>query len=228
MAVVVARPLQSGNGKPVDLEVVLRSFVRLLEQALPSTAFGKLVDIRNGEVTAIVSRDIDAARSLLDALRRSGIGRRAKKDNAIGAGISLDTIETRGLPGALEEARLALDFVGAARPLVHFSDIDLPEFLIRHADKAAVRLIPDWGRHFGAAEDHQSREWTRTIYTFAECSFSVKQTARRLGVHPNTVYFRLNRINKFTGIDPRTYSGASLLLTVLRLQEFYGSKGNSS
>jgi hypothetical protein len=227
MAVVVARPLQPGDGKTIDLEVLLRSFVRLLDQALPSTTFGKLVDIRNGEVTAIVSSDIDAARGLLGALRRNGSVRRARNDHAVGAGISLDTVETSHLPGALEEARLALDFASAAQPLVHFSDIDLPELLIRRADRAAFRLIPEWGRRFSLANDDQSRERTRTIYTFAECSFSVKQTALRLGVHPNTVYFRLNRINKRTGIDPRTYSGTSLLLTVLRLQEFYGSKENS-
>ena len=54
---------------------------------------------------------------------------------------------------------------------------------------------------------------------FADASLNVKQTARRLGVHANTVYFRLNRIRKLTGIDPRTFSGASLLLTALRLLE---------
>ena len=31
MAVAVARPLQSGNGKHIDVEVTLRSFVRLIE-----------------------------------------------------------------------------------------------------------------------------------------------------------------------------------------------------
>jgi carbohydrate diacid regulator len=56
---------------------------------------------------------------------------------------------------------------------------------------------------------------------FAECSLNVKQTARRLDVHTNTVYFRLNRINKLTGIDPRTFSGASVLLTALRLLDVH-------
>jgi hypothetical protein len=36
MAVAVARLLQSGNGKHIDVEVTLRSFVRLIEQAVPS------------------------------------------------------------------------------------------------------------------------------------------------------------------------------------------------
>jgi sugar diacid utilization regulator len=31
------------------------------------------------------------------------------------------------------------------------------------------------------------------------------------------VYFRLNRIRELTGIDPRSYSGLSLLLTTVRM-----------
>jgi transposase-like protein len=221
MTVAVARPLQSGNGKQIDLEVTLRSFVHLIDQVLPSAIFGKLVDIRNGEVTAIACSDTDTARGLVAALRRNGFARRAANGVAAGVGIGLDTNEIARLPRALEEARLALDFASATRPLVHFPDIDLPEFLIRRADSAAVRLVPEWARHFSPADDEQARELSRTIRAFADSNFNVKQTARRLGVHANTVYFRLNRINKLTGIDPRTYSGTSFLLTALRLVELH-------
>jgi DNA-binding PucR family transcriptional regulator len=217
MAVAVARPLQSGNGH-VDLEVTLRSLVRLIEQVLPSASFGKLVDIRNGGVTAIACSDTDTARGLLAALRRNGFARRAGNGLAAGVGISLDTIDVGGLPEALYEARMALDFASAARPLMHFSDIDLTEFLIRRADDAAFRLIPEWARHLSPGDD-QSGELARTIRAFADCNFNVKRTAQRLGVHTNTVYFRLNRIKKLTGVDARTYAGTSLLLTALRLSE---------
>jgi sugar diacid utilization regulator len=47
----------------------------------------------------------------------------------------------------------------------------------------------------------------------------VKCTAHKLGVHTNTVYFRLNRLKKVSGLDPRTYAGASTILTALRLLE---------
>jgi hypothetical protein len=220
MAVAVVRPLQSGNGH-IDLEVTLRSFVRLIEQVLPSATFGKLVDIRDGGVTAIACSDTDTARGLLAALRRNGFARRAGKGLAAGVGISLDTMEIDWLPEALAEARMALDFASASRPLMHFSDIDLPEFLIRRADNAAFRLIPEWARHFSPGDDEQSNGLARTIRAFADCNFNVKRTAQRLGVHTNTVYFRLNRIKKLTGVDARTYAGTSLLLTALRLSEIH-------
>ena len=220
MAVAVAKPRWPENGNHIDLEVTLRSFVRLFEQLLPPTTFGRLIDIRNSEVTVIASSDSDTARGLLQALHRSGFA--AENGHFARVGISLDVVDGARLPQALEEAQTALELASAAQPLLHFSDIELPELLLRRADRAAVRLIPEWARHFNSTDDDQSRELVRTIRVFADCSFNVKQTARRLGVHTNTVYFRLNRITKLTAIDPRTYSGTSLFLTVLRLLEIHG------
>ncbi|HLM97894.1 MAG TPA: helix-turn-helix domain-containing protein [Bryobacteraceae bacterium] len=224
MAVAVARQLPSSDGKQMDLEVALRSFVRLVEQAVPSAVFGRLVDIRNDEVIVILCSHADTARGFVKALRRQGFGRRAKNGLTAGVGVSLDATEVARLPESLEEARLALEFATPAQPLLHFADIDLPEFLIRRADKTALRLIPAAARHLAPGNGSPAGELSRTLHAFADCSLNVKQTARRLGVHANTVYFRLNRINKLTGIDPRTFSGASLLLTALRLMDTHAKR----
>lgn len=213
MAIAVLRPCPTQDEAPLDLEVRLRSLVRLIGQVLPSARFGKLVDIRASEVMAFICSVDGAGRGLLEALGRSGFAGPAL------IGVSRDTAEIADLPQALEEARLAVEFAGAARPLMHFSDIDLVEFLVRRADRAVFRLIPDWARGLGSMGNGQSAELTRTIRAFADCNLNVKQTARRVDRHINTVYFRLNRIQKLTGIDPRTYSGTALLLTALRLAE---------
>ena len=47
----------------------------------------------------------------------------------------------------------------------------------------------------------------------------VRETAQALGVHTNTVYFRLNRLKKISDLDPRSYAGTSAILTALRLLE---------
>jgi hypothetical protein len=206
MAVAIARPFPARSGKPVDVEVTLRSVVRLLQQMLPASSFGKLVDIRDGEVVAIVSSHGDTARGLVNVLRRHRFGRGA------GLGVSLDAGAIARLPECLDESRAALDFTTASRPLVHFAEIDLAEFLVRRADTAALRLIPK-------GTELVEGDLARTMCAFAECSLNVKQTAVRLGVHTNTVYFRLNRIHKLTGIDARTFAGASTLLAALRLRE---------
>ena len=215
LTVAIIRPFPTENGKHVDIEVTLRSLVRLIHQVLPSSVFGKLVDLRNGEIVVIASSESDGAGRLVKHLSRHGFGRRSGNTAAVGAGVSLDKIDIARLPEAFIEARMALDLTNPGRALLNFADIDLAEFLIHRADRAALRLIPEWlsEAHASGSED----VLVRTIRAFAACSLNVKETARRLGVHTNTVYFRLNQIKKRTGADPRTFSGASFLLTALRL-----------
>jgi hypothetical protein len=212
LAIAVARPFPARDGKPVDVEVTLRSVVRLLGQALSS--FGRLIEIQGGEVVAIVSRQSEPASALVAALRRNRFGRSAAKALGAGLGVSLDAVNISLLPQCLEEARAALDFTDSIRPVMHFAEIDLTEFLLRRSDPVAQRLIP-----VGIAE--LETDLVRTMRAFAECSLNVKQTATSLGVHTNTVYFRLNRVRTLTGIDPRTFAGAATLTAALRLRELH-------
>jgi sugar diacid utilization regulator len=221
MAVLAARALRAPGERPADSDAALRSFIRHIEQSLPRTSFGILIDIKNSEAIVIACSNVDTGRNLRQLLRRSGPTRRGERAHGVTVGISLDVTETERLPMALEEARTSIEFATGTQPIVHFADIDLHEFLVRRADSVAVRLIPEWARQLSAAKDVQWQELCRTVHAFADCNFSVKQTARRLSIHTNTVYFRLNRINSLTGINPRTYSGTSRMLTALRLLELH-------
>jgi len=223
LAVAVARPHQSENGRFLDREATLRSFVRLFEQLLPRAVFGRLIDIRNDEVTVIVCSETATARRFLQALCKDAFATRAGNGCAVRLGVSADTVSIASLPHAVNEARIAVDFANSARPLMHFSDVDLQEFVVRRSDSAATRLVPTWMRQTYLGDDVQWRELMRTIRAFADCSLNVKQAARNLGVHTNTVYFRLNRIGKLSGVNPRTYTGLSMLLTALRLLEVHGA-----
>lgn len=220
-AIVVARPHSSGDGTRLDLEVALRSLVRLIEQALASKIFGKLLEVQKDDVMAIVCCESNPSQSAREVFRRTVVARHAPDGTAWRVGISRDTSEIARLPDALEEARLALEFASARNPIVRFGEIDLLELLVRHPHPAAMRLVPDWAHALYDADSGNSKELARTIRAFAECSLNVKQTARWLEVHTNTVYFRLNRIHRVTGVDPRTYVGASRLVTALRLLEVH-------
>ena len=225
LSIAVARPDQAENGKTIDLEVTLRSFVRLIEQVLAPGTFGRLIDIRGNEVTTIACSESDVGQGLAKALQQSGFTKRAGNGHSARVGISLSVKDVALLPQALDEARMALDFTSRGKPIVQFSDVDLSEFLIRRADTAAMRLIPEWARRFASSGDDQSQELARTIRAFADAGLNVKRTAQKLGVHTNTVYFRLNRIEKLSGLDPRAYSGLTTLMTILRLLEIHQGAG---
>jgi len=223
MTVALIRP-HSAENKQVDTEVSGRSLVRLLQQSLTSSLFGKLVGRRNGEVVVIANSDMDTAARLSKHLSRSGLGKRAGAGGFVGLG--LDKMAVDRLPEAMVEARIALDLTSGSRAMVRFSEIDLTEVLAHRADRAIIRLIPDWIRESHAAG--RDLDLMNTIRTFADCSLNVKETAARLRVHTNTVYFRLNKIKERTRVDPRTFAGASLLITALRLLDGQAASSNSA
>lgn len=223
LAVAVGRPRRANNHRADDGEVALRSLTRLIEQTLSPSVFGTLLDARDGQITAIVCSAANPAHNLVQALRRGGFAKRVANRQSAGVGVSTDVAEVSVLPEALKEALVALEFTSDQQPLMHFAEIHLPDLLIRRSDPMAVRLIPAWARQLHSADDPQSRELIRTIRVFSNCSFNVKSTAQALGVHTNTVYFRLVRLRKLSGIDPRTYSGATLILTALRLLEYHAN-----
>jgi len=220
LTVGVFRQLPVSDGRPVDSEVALRSLVRLLNQVLPSSQFGKLVGLGANEIVLIAGCNGPAAQALAVHLTRHGFSR--KSSVGASAGFGLDKDEITQLPEAATEARLAADFTDPSRLLLRFAELDLAELVLHRVDKAVLRLIPDWIRRAYEADTEQ--ELFRTIRAFARCSLNVKETARQLDVHTNTVYFRLNQIKARTGVDPRTFEGMTLLVTSLRLLDRYGPR----
>jgi sugar diacid utilization regulator len=214
MTVALIRPLTS-SGKRVDAEVSQRSLVRLLQQALPSSVFGKIVGLRNGEIVVIANSDANTSSRLSKHLGRNVFGKRGSTVPGAAVGLGTDKPCADRLPEALSEARMALDLTSHDRAMVSFAELNLTELLAHRADRTILQLIPGWLRDSHASG--RERNLIDTIHAFADSNLNVKETAGRLGVHTNTVYFRLNKIRKHTGVDPRTFSGTSLLLTALRL-----------
>src|SRR6266700_3301773 len=217
IAVAIARLKHAGNGQAFDRSRALERLSDLFHQALAPSAFGKLIDIRKDEVLTIIGGGAATSKRVLEAFGEIAAELKTDISGFAGVGISLDASEISALPQAYQEAERAVEFTQAGRPIMHFADIDLMEFLVRRPDAAALRLIPDWANRFMDVDSDRAGELSRTISQFAACNFNVKRTARDLDLHTNTVYFRLNRIRELTGIDPRSYSGLSLLLTTVRM-----------
>jgi hypothetical protein len=217
IAIVIGRVRVAENGRAFHGAAKLERLSDFFHRALSPLAFGRLIDIRKDEVLAILTAGAQTSKRVLAAFAAIAAELKTELDDQARIGISLDAAEISALPQGYQEAERAVEFAKAGRPILHFADIDLMEFLVRRPDAAALRLIPDWAVRFLDADSGKSGELTRTINEFADCNFNVKRTARHLDLHTNTVYFRLNRIRELTGIDPRSYSGLSLLLTMVRM-----------
>ncbi|MGH3417156.1 MAG: PucR family transcriptional regulator, partial [Actinocrinis sp.] len=98
-------------------------------------------------------------------------------------------------------------------PGVYELDDVLLEYHLTRRDESADRL--------GALLDPLAGrpDLLRTVRVFLEESYDRRRTARRLGLHPNTVDNRLARVTELTGLDPATPRGVALLMTTLALHD---------
>lgn len=116
-----------------------------------------------------------------------------------------------GLPGArasLEDAEQTAAITGAGQ-VMRFEDAWLWATLAG-ADERLSRLLAP-GRT--VADEHP--HLVAAVQAFAAAGFSVSAAARSLGLHANTVGYRLDRWHELTGWDPRTFAGLTRSVAAL-------------
>ena len=60
----------------------------------------------------------------------------------------------------------------------------------------------------GKSPDEFDEETLATIYKFFENSLNVSETSRQLFIHRNTLVYRLDKLQKSTGLDLRVFEDA--------------------
>jgi DNA-binding PucR family transcriptional regulator len=118
-----------------------------------------------------------------------------------------------GLTGArtsLEDAERTLPVTPSAGT-ARFEDV----WLWATLGGASERLEPFLATGRRVAADHP--HLAQTVEAFATARFSVSEAARRLGLHANTVAYRLDRWAELTGWDPRSFPGLSHSLAALHV-----------
>jgi sugar diacid utilization regulator len=141
------------------------------------------------------------------------------------AGVSSVCDESARYPEALAEARQLLDCIrryGSDRgpAVVSAADLGLGRVFLATADPQAITEFAS--STFGSlVEDANKRDLLATLSLFFENMASIRNCAVRLGVHENTVRYRLARLEELTGLaithDPDAQLGARLSLLVLTL-----------
>ena len=174
-----------------------------------------LVGVREHLVVAVVagtrrqsgwtSAQALLAEQLLPPLRRIG--------PAAVIGVSTDAPSTSHIPRALQEARLALDLADVANRVVRFDDVPLRRLLVsqgRHAIRAA---LPAWSERLSRADGRGVLR--ATLRAYADNNMNAQRSARSLGVHPNTIYARMSRVEELTGRNPLDYHALTEILLAL-------------
>lgn len=146
-----------------------------------------LPDVHTGIVVVPNETRYAAMLGLLERVATTRVGISPRFDNLA------DTAE------ALRYARAAVNHDGQSGLVSVFDDSPLAALAVC-APEVTRKLASTIMRHF---DDHQTgneREvWLETFRVWIDCDGSINETAERLFCHPNTVRYRLHRIEEHTG-----------------------------
>ena len=190
-----------------------------------------MIDARPGDfVTAIDEKSVIVIRELLP-----GEGLLEMEETAASV-LSALPADRRGqaliaygtVVGALKEvsrsykeARMALN-VGkiffAERQIIAYSSLGIGRLIYQLPIPLCKMFIKEVFE--GKSPDDFDEETLLTIYKFFENSLNVSETSRQLYIHRNTLVYRLDKLQKQTGLDLRVFEDAITLKIALMVVKY--------
>lgn len=199
----VAMIIETGNGKDNNaLEMIRANF------GSNSKDFITAVDENN----VIVVKDLSEGDSNkeIDKSARA-IEQFLTKENFKDVHISYGTVihEIKEVSRSYKEAKMALD-VGKIffdeRNIIAYSELGIGRLIYQLPIPLCKMFIKEiFG---GKSPDDFDEETLMTIHKFFENSLNVSETSRQLFIHRNTLVYRLDKLQKTTGLDLRVFEDA--------------------
>ncbi len=216
--VVLAQAVQASE---MDSPARTRRLADSLDQLVQVPRARRLIDVRDGRVTAVFSgvRRQSGWTPASGPLAERIAADLATAGNGVLIGISADVFSTSRIPAAHRQALLALRMASLTQRVVQFAATPLRQWMIHLAGDELQRLLPAWATDFHVADDKLGGSLRATLRAYANADMNLLKAAARLGLHPNTLYARLNRINDITGLNARGYAALTDLLTVVDARE---------
>ena len=169
-------------------------------------------------VTAVDENNVIVVRDLLEGDSLADIDKGARalesfliKENMKNARVAYGTVvkEIKDVSRSYKEARMALDvgkiFFGD-RDVVAYSELGIGRLIYQLPIPLCRMFIREiFG---GKSPDDFDEETLTTINKFFENSLNVSETSRQLFIHRNTLVYRLDKLQKATGLDLRVFEDA--------------------
>ncbi|MCI8391991.1 MAG: PucR family transcriptional regulator [Roseburia sp.] len=187
-------------------------------------------------VTAVDEKNIIVVREVLENESYEDLGRTAemivnlfRSDPDADAHVAYGTIvnEIKEVSRSYKEARMALD-VGriffAERDVVAYSTLGIGRLIYQLPIPLCRMFIKEI--FDGKSPDDFDEETLTTINKFFENSLNVSETSRQLYIHRNTLVYRLDKLQKYTGLDLRVFEDAitfKIALMVVKYMKYMES-----
>ncbi len=155
-----------------------------------------------------------SAQKLLDSIRRES---RFRARIAYGTVVS----EIKDVSRSYKEAKMALD-VGKIffeeRDIIAYSSLGIGRLIYQLPIPLCKMFIKEiFG---GRSPEEFDEETLATINKFFENSLNVSETSRQLYIHRNTLVYRLDKLQKTTGLDLRTFEDAITFKIALMVAKY--------
>lgn len=199
----VAMIIEGDNGKDNNILELMRS-----NFGSNNKDFITAVDENN----VIVVKEL-AETDTIEEISRVSEGYRAflEKEGVQNARISYGTVvkEIKEVSRSYKEAKMALD-VGKIffdeRNIIAYSELGIGRLIYQLPIPLCKMFIKEiFG---GKSPDDFDEETLTTIMKFFENSLNVSETSRQLFIHRNTLVYRLDKLQKTTGLDLRVFEDA--------------------
>lgn len=169
-------------------------------------------------ITAVDENNVIVVKDLSDGDSNKEIDKAARsaesfllKEGMSGIRISYGTIvnEIKEVSRSYKEAKMALD-VGKIffyeRDIIAYSELGIGRLIYQLPIPLCKMFIKEiFG---GKSPDDFDEETLTTINKFFENSLNVSETSRQLFIHRNTLVYRLDKLQKSTGLDLRVFEDA--------------------
>src|SRR5215472_14428495 len=185
---------------------------------------GAITSIREDEVVIVVPEPAEAGRLSSGCLARM---RDLFPETVITIGIGGACRDPADIARSYGQARRTIDAVvrlGRQGQVVAFEDLGIHRLLLQVPDLAELRsFATEILGKLGGQERHRGTELLTTLACYFRENSSPQRTARSLHVHPNTVAYRIRRIQEITGLHLDNYRDRLMAQVALEIIDALGA-----
>ena len=184
---------------------------------------GAITSIRDDEVVIVVPEPAEAGRLGSGCLARM---RDLFPETVITIGIGGACQDPADIARSYGQARRTIEAVqrlGRRGQVVAFEDLGIHRLLLQVPDLAELRsFAAEILGKLGGQEGQRGTELLATLACYFRENSSPQRTARTLHVHPNTVAYRIRRIQEITGLQLGNYRDRLMAQVALEIIDVLG------
>ncbi len=200
----------------------------VIESLFPDTTMDFVITIDNENIVLVkafesadeASRLEDVAKSIVDTLQTEAL-------ITVTVGIGTPVTGVRDLAKSYKEAQIAIE-VGRAfdeeKHIVSYDNLGIGRLIYQLPTTLCELFLSEVFKN--GSIDLLDRETLLTIEKFFENNLNVSETSRQLYVHRNTLVYRLDKVQKLTGLDLRKLDHAIVFKVAMMVKKYLTSSQN--